>query len=149
MADCLARTLRETTAKVAVKLDTPGPGQPRENVDYAGLENAAIGSILEVTVREVGFDTPPRGIPFDQKDPPLHLVVKIDVKLLRLADRKILYNPTNLTVGSKSFRRIEWEANDSRNFFEQLDLATTMLAEKITEDVFLTIELPAYSGGTQ
>lgn len=149
MADCLAWAARETTAKVVMKLAAQGPGQPRESVDYGGLEDARIGSILEVVVREVGFDTPPKGIPFDQKDPPLHLVIKIDVKLQRLSDRKILYNPTNLTVRSKSFRKMEWEADDSKKFLEQVHVALTALAEKVIEDVFVTIELPAYSGGTQ
>jgi hypothetical protein len=129
-----------------VKIDTRDRDSPEVSITV--IWETRIGSILEVAVRS-GFNTPPRGIPFDQKDPPLHLVIKVDVKLQRLADRKILYNPTNLTVESNSFRKIEWEADDSRKFSEHLGVALTALADKIIEDVFITIELPAYSGGTQ
>jgi hypothetical protein len=146
MADRLVQTVQRKTVKLIVKPDAMGPARPGENCDYGRLKNKSIGSVLEVAVREIGLETPPRNAEFDRKDPPLHLVIKIDAKLQRMSDGKILYNPTSLQVGARSFRKAEWEADNSRRFLEQVDLALNALAEKIVDDVFLTIELAALAG---
>ncbi|MGE5789366.1 MAG: hypothetical protein ACM33C_00700, partial [Syntrophaceae bacterium] len=146
MADRLARMTQRKTVKSVVKPDAAGPTQPGEACDYGNVRNRGIGSVLEVAVREIALETPPRGVDYDRKDPPLYLVIKIDARLQRMSDGKILYNPTSLQVGGRSFRKAEWEADNSRRFLEQVDLALNALAEKIVDDVFLTIELDAFSG---
>ena len=146
IADRLARTIQRKTVKTVVQPDAMGPAQSGENCDYGRLKNRSVSSVLEVAVREIRLETPPKGVEFDRKDPPLYLVIRIDARLQRLSDGKILYNPTSLQVGGRSFRKAEWEADNSRRFLEQVDLALNALAEKIVDDVFLTIELDTFSG---
>ena len=149
MAERLVRTVQRKTVKLIVKPDAMGPERPGENCDYGRLKNRSVSSVLEVAVREIRLETPPKGVEFDRKDPPLYLVIRIDARLQRLSDGKILYNPTSLQVGARSFRKAEWEADNSRRFLEQVDLALNALAEKIVDDVFLTIELDAFAGETR
>jgi hypothetical protein len=146
MAERLVQTVQRKTVKLIVKPDAMGPARPGENCDYGRLKNKSISSVLEVAVREIRLETPPKGVEFDRKDPPLFLVIKIDAKLQRMSDGKTLYNPTSLAAGSRSFRKAEWESDNSRRFLEQVDLALNALAEKIVDDVFLTIELAALAG---
>jgi len=146
IADRLARTIQRKTVKTVVQPDATGPARPGDNLDYGRLKNRSVSSVLEVAVREIRLETPPKGVEFDRKDPPLYLVISIDARLQRLSDGKILYNPTSLQVGGRSFRKAEWEADNSRRFLEQVDLALNALAEKIVDDVFLTIELDTFSG---
>lgn len=146
IADRLARMIQRKTVKTVVQPDATGPARPGDNPDYGLLNNRSVSSVLEVAVREIRLETPPKGIEFDRKDPPLYLIIKIDARLQRLSDGKILYNPTSLQVGGRSFQKAEWEADNSRRFLEQVDLALNALAEKIVDDVFLTIELDAFSG---
>ena len=149
MGDRLALMTQRKTVKSVVKPDAAGPKRPGEASDYGNLRNRGVGSVLEVAVREIALETPPRGVDYDRKDPPLYLVIKIDARLQRMTDGKILYNPTSLAVGSQSFRKAEWEADDSRKFLEQADRAMNALAEKIVDDVFLTIELDGFAGETR
>ena len=146
MAERLVQTVQRKTVKLIVKPEAMGPARPGENCDYGRLKNKSIGSVLEVAVREIGLATPPKGVEFDRKDPPLYLVIKIDAKLQRMADGKTLYNPTSLAVASPSFRKAEWEADNSRRFIEHVGLALDALADKVVDDVFLTIELAALAG---
>jgi hypothetical protein len=149
MADRLARMTQRKTVKSVVQPAAMGPARSGENCDYGRLKNRSVSSVLEVAVREIRLETPPKGVEFDRKDPPLYLVIRIDARLQRLSDGKILYNPTSLQVGARSFRKAEWEADNSRRFLEQVDLALNALAEKIVDDVFLTIELDAFAGETR
>ena len=146
MADRLARMTQRKTVKSVVQPAAMGPARSGENCDYGRLKNRSVSSVLEVAVREIRLETPPKGVEFDRKDPPLYLVIRIDARLQRLSDGKIQYNPTSLQVGARSFRKAEWEADNSRRFLEQVDLALNALAEKIVDDVFLTIELDTFSG---
>ena len=149
IADRLARTIQRKTVKTVVQPDATGPARPGDNPDYGRLKNGSVSSVLEVAVREIRLETPPKGVEYDRKDPPLNLVIKIDARLQRLSDGKILYNPTSLQVGGRSFRKAEWESDNSRRFLEQVDSALNALAEKIVDDVFLTIELAAHAGEDQ
>jgi len=149
MADRLARMTQRKTVKSVVQPAAMGPARSGENCDYGRLKNRSVSSVLEVAVREIRLETPPKGVEFDRKDPPLYLVIRIDARLQRLSDGKIQYNPTSLQVGARSFRKAEWEADNSRRFLEQVDLALNALAEKIVDDVFLTIELDAFAGETR
>ncbi len=146
IADRLTRAIQRKTAKTVAQPDATGPARPGDNPDYGRLKNRSVSSVLEVAVREIRLETPPKGVEYDRKDPPLYLVIKIDARLQRLSDGKILYNPTSLQAGGRSFRKAEWEADNSRRFLEQVDLALNALAEKIVDDVFLTIELAALAG---
>jgi hypothetical protein len=143
-ADRLVRTAQQNTIKRIVKLDMQGPVRLGEDADYSSLKSENISSVLEVTVTEIGFETPPREVKFDRKAPPLHLVIKVDAKLLRISDGKILYHPRVMKIESRPFRKVEWEEDNSRRFLEQVDITLNALAEKIVDDVFLTMEVAVH-----
>lgn len=149
MAECLAQTARLKTGRSIVMPDIKGPAEPGEKIDYTNLKNRNVGSVLEVSVRQIAFETPPRDTRFDRKDPPLHLALSIDARTQRTADGKVLYRAASLKAASPHFRKAEWEADKSRKFFEEADVLIKALAEKIVDDVFLTIELPMFGGESQ
>lgn len=69
MGDRLVRTGRENTAKRIVKLETQGPAQPGEDMDYRVLKNQDIGAVLAVTVGEISFGTPPLSLSYRRDTP--------------------------------------------------------------------------------
>ncbi len=142
LRDSFFQAVREKTQKNIVPFDAWGPRKPGEKVDYRSTQGEGIQSVLEISAQEIGFKTPPQGRPnFKTQDPPLNLFLKTQVRLVRLADGKTLYAPSfELAEGPR--RRAEWEAENSRAFFEELEALSRLLAEKVTDDLFLTFVLP-------
>lgn len=141
MRDAVVEEAREKAQRELVQLHDCGPASPRQRVDYTALKGQGIDAVLEVSITEIGFETPPRQVKYDREDPPLFLTVTCRVRLILLADDKVIYEP-KLEMRSEARRLAEWEAADSKAFFDELHLLTKRLAEKVIEDVFITSVLP-------
>jgi hypothetical protein len=139
--DAVVAEARDKAQRELVQLEDFGPTSPGQRVDYTPLKSQGIDAVLEVSITEIGFETPPRQVKYDRADPPLFLAVTCRVRLILLADDKVLYEP-NLEMRSEARTLADWEADDSKAFFDELDLLTKRLAEKVVEDVFITSVLP-------
>jgi len=141
MRDAVVEEARERAQRELVQLDDYGPASPGQRVDYTPLESQGIDAVLEVSITEIGFETPPRQVKYDRADPPLFLTVTCRVRLTLLADDKVLYEP-KLEMRSEARSLADWEADDSKAFFDELHLLSKRFAEKVVEDVFITSMLP-------
>ncbi len=142
LRDTFVQTVREKTRKNVVILDDWGPREPGEKVDYLSVQGEGIQTVLEIAAQEIGFKTPPReSQDFKTQDPSLNLFLKTRIRLVRVADGKTLYAPRfELVKGPR--KRAEWEAENSKAFFEELEALSGLLAGKVTDDLFLTLVLP-------
>jgi hypothetical protein len=121
-------TMRERFLTVArqepqsrlVPLDVQGPKTPGEEVAYAFLSESGIDTVLEMSVRkcELFNRDRNRGI-----NPHLYLGLVTDIKLIRVADGKVIYSEKFVDQWSNSLKFSEWAANDAEPFREGLDHA--------------------------
>jgi hypothetical protein len=141
MREAMVEEARERAQKELVQIDDYGPASPGQKVDYTPLKSQGIDAVLEVSITEIVFETPPRQVKYDRADPPLFLTITCRVRLILLQDDKVIYEP-KLEMRSEARRLADWEADDSKAFFDELHLLTKRLAEKVVEDVFITSVLP-------
>ena len=127
--------------KKFLPVDAQGPKVPGENVDYRLLKDEGIDTALEMSVTEIGFETPPETEKFDKENPPLYLSVTAEARLVRLTDGQVLYDP-KLTVSSGPLTRAEWEFDNSKAFFEYFNRECSDIADKVVDDIFITYIRP-------
>jgi hypothetical protein len=127
-----------------------GPDQPAARPDYAQLRTAAIDTVLEVAVAEIGFagcvSYPTRTV-FDCFPPIerlIHLFMRAQARLVRVADGAVLFE-WQFQYQSGKREIAHWVANGGGSLGEDLERAYRELAERVYDVVFLftPIELPS------
>lgn len=100
-----------------VPLEVQGPKTPHEEVTYAFLSESGIDTILEISVRkcELFNRDKNRGI-----NPHLYLGLVAAIKLIRVADGKVIYSEKFVDQWSNSLKFSDWGANDAESFREGL-----------------------------
>jgi len=139
LRDRVADIGREHTRYSFLVVSARSPGRDGDGV-YAGLAGNGIQSALEVRVDDVHLAG--WGI-----DPPLRLRVTTRARLVRTVGGAELYGATLVYEGHESHTLEQWVALEGQLLHSEADRAWTVLATKIVDEIFLTMDLPAWGGG--
>jgi hypothetical protein len=102
-------------------------------IDYRGLSETGIDTVLEVGVVEVGL------IGGGGKDPKLALIVRAAARLVDVKTNGELYRDYSLSHVSPQWRYNEWSADGASLLKHELSSAYGVLGTSIVEEVFLVI----------
>ncbi len=139
MRDLVVQLSREQTRHRVVAL--AGERADASGGHYRTLATEGIDTVLEVSVRAIGFVGP------SEVNPPLSLIVEACSRLVRVADGMELHalppaGSVALAFATPAHKFIEWGAADARMFREALGRAYPALAETVVEELFLVRRLP-------
>ena len=130
MRDCFLSVAREQTQYPFVPLEVQGPGVLLELLTYDSLSSEDIDTVLEIGVRYCELSGE------EGAHPPLHLVMSVGTRYIRLKDGQVLYSP-NPKYRGVDFRQFsDWAANSAQLFKEEVDRGFQFLAEEIVKRVF-------------
>lgn len=144
--DRVLRLAHDHSRLAFIALDDPAPTAADHRVDYRPAFGNGIDTILEVSLRNIRLSNVTGGV-----NPPVELRVEARARLIRTQDGVELYAETlHRSRGAATFT--EWAADDAKLFREELDRASSSLAEEIVRLVFADTppwrHVPAISGGT-
>jgi hypothetical protein len=116
-----------------------GPESPDVDARYACNLGCQTKTVVEAAITRIGFRAEqPR---YEGAEQPLSLFMTCRVRLV-MSPIDDTVDLRELTVVSPPRARPQWEADNSRLFFEQFAALNGFLAEKIVNDLFLTHLLP-------
>jgi hypothetical protein len=129
MRDRLLSVAREQTQYPFVPLEVEDPHLLDEKFTYDPFSYEDIDTVLEIRVRYCDLSG-------DQgAHPPLHLVMFVGSRLIRLKDGKVLYRADSIYEGVDFRQFSDWAANNAQLFKEEVDRGFQYLAEKIVKTV--------------
>jgi len=140
-------------------LDAIGPATSMDTPDYANLRAAGVDTVVEIAIREIGFDRCEPldiyGNPNDLRCPP-DFRRKPMVSLYMLARARLVRVSDGTELLSRQFRYAsphrdfaQWAASDGRMLVEEFERAYRELADRINDELLLVapFELPNLVGG--
>ncbi len=147
-ADLRQRVLQHT-GSTAKGLDLgAGATEPIASPDYASMADRGVGAVLELSLTQLTF-TGEGG-----SDPTLALVISARARLLRIADKRELWNVAEVSYESPPAAFSLWTMTDSGLLRGEIDKGSETLAGRIGEAIFgvppvmaraeLTNQLPSY-----
>lgn len=102
-----------------------GPTSPDEELNYSFLKRDGIDSVLEVSVRSVGFKS---GI---GRNPNIFFFITVHYRFVRTGDEKEIFSK-NFTWSSPKFLKLaDYVDNDSRLLREEIDRSCEEISERI------------------
>ncbi len=120
---------REQTKYPFVLLGVQGPKALDEETTYGSLPEKDIDTILEMSVRKCelcGLE--------GRIDPPLRLLMAVDIRLIRISDGQVIYDCYFVyDYGATSLKFSDWGMNNAQPFREELDGAFKYLATEIVK----------------
>ena len=121
-----------------IPLEVQGPKAPDEVFTYVSLSESGIDTVLEISVRkcELIDPTSKRAV-----NPNLYLSLSAAIRLIRVADGKMIYGEQFVDQWSNALKFSEWAANDAELFREALDHAFQYLAGRMV-DRLIAIQAP-------
>lgn len=143
LAGRLAAMMKTDPVIRLAAVSAAGPDGMEAHPDYAQLRAADIDTVIETAITAIGFDG---CITHDWECPPppvLHLYLRAQVRLVRVADGAVLFERP-LEYKSGNHELAYWLADGGRLLGEEFEAAYRALAETVYDEVFLitTIELP-------
>ena len=146
MRDHVVRAAQSLPKVDITVLDGQGPESSSDLLTYFPLHDTNIDSVLELRVIRMwlssneSFFKPLTSIkpdPYEelQINPPLSLGMEIRGRLIRTADKVVLYDNTWQHEG-ESHVFTEWAAHDARLFAEEFERAYDVLADKVVTTMF-------------
>jgi hypothetical protein len=102
-----------------------GPTSPDEELNYSFLKRDGIDSVLEVSVRSVGFKSGPGG------NPNVFLFLTVHYRFLRAGDEEEVFSKDLYWISDKYLKLADYVDNDSRLLREEFDRACEEISAKI------------------
>jgi hypothetical protein len=151
LADHLSRILVTETWLQLRPGQTQGPAAADETPDYLSLRATGIDTVIEVGVRQIGFERCERDIlatyvdvncpPESNGEPVVSLYMQVRARLVRVADGVALAERTlRYSSPHRSFER--WIADGGRLLVGEFDVAYRELAVRLTDELLLVTPLP-------
>jgi hypothetical protein len=112
-----------------------GPRSAKSEVDYRPLSGYGVDTLLQVNVLKFGLQGE------QSVNPPLHLIMAVQTKLIRDADSTSLYERT-FDYSSEDHKFTEWAANDAQLFRATVAGAYREVSEDIVIELLLPYDLP-------
>ena len=125
----LSKTVLELTDCRFDLLQGKGPTYPDEELDYSFLKGDGIDSVLEVSVRSVGFKSGPG------TNPTIYFFMTVHYRLLRAGDEEEVFSKDLYWISNKSLKLADYVDNDSRLLQEEINLACGVASEIITKNL--------------
>ena len=126
----------ETQSRL-IPVGVQGPKTPDEEVTYAFLSESGIDTVFEISVRKCElYDWKRELYTWEKKrdiDPDLGLRLVAGIKLIRVADGKVIYSEKFVDQWSNSLKFSDWGANDAEPFREGLGHAFQYLAGRMMD----------------
>lgn len=117
-------------------LDRQGPVSPDQKPDYKILKEQGIDTVLEVSVKGLGFEGG-KG-----NNPSISFFMNVQIRLLSLIDRtEVFVHEFKYTSPPRPFTH--WSYNNGQRLREEFDLCYGTLSEKITDELFLLYPMPS------
>lgn len=110
-----------------------GPGALEERPVYKSLPTK-IGTILEISVQELGFQSEGYG----GNDPSLQFFMTARARCLRINEGAEIYSRDFIYL-SGTYNLSEWAENNAKRLQREFDRSYDRLAERIIEEIFLLV----------
>ena len=123
----LSKTVVELTDCRLDLLQGKGPTYPDEELEYSFLKGDGIDSVLEVSVRSVGFKTGPGG------NPNIFFFMTVHYRLLRAGDEEEVSSKDLYWISDKSLKLADYVDNDTRLLQEETNRSCEEISERIVE----------------
>ena len=133
-ADLRERILQHTGVAMGLDLGT-GATEPVAAPDYAAMADRGVGTVLEVSLTQLTF-TGEGG-----SDPTLALVMSARARLIRVADKRELWNAAEVVYESPAAAFSLWVMPNSRLLEAEMDRGLEALARQTGEALFDTPRL--------
>ncbi len=106
-------------------LQGKGPTSPDEELNYGFLKGDGIDSVLEVSVRSVGFKSGPG------ENPDIFFFMRVHYRFVRTGDEKEIFSKEIYWISDKSVKLAEYVDNDSRFLQEEINRSCEEISERI------------------
>jgi hypothetical protein len=120
----LSKTVVELTDCRLDPLQGKGPTYPDEELDYSILKGDGIDSVLEVSVRNVGFKSGPG------ENPNIFFFMTVHYRLLRAGDEEEVFSNDLYWISDKSHKLADYVDNDSRLLRKEIDRSCEEISER-------------------
>jgi hypothetical protein len=104
-----------------------GPTSPDEELNYRFLKGDGIEYVLEVSVKNVGFETGPGG------NPKIFFFMTVHYRFVRTGDEEEVFSKDFYWLSDKYLKLADYVNNDSRLLREEFDHACREASEKIVK----------------
>jgi hypothetical protein len=104
-----------------------GPISPDEELNYSFLNGDGIGSVLEVSVRSVGFKTGTGG------NPNVFLFLTVHYRFVRTGNEEEVFSKDLYWISDKYLKLADYVDNDSRLLREEFDRACEEISQRIAK----------------
>jgi len=104
-----------------------GPSSPDEELNYSFLKGDGIDSVLEVSVRSVGFKSGPG------RNPKIIFFITVYYRFIRIRDEKEIFSKEFTWFSHKYPRLADYVEDDSRLLREEFDLGCRVASEIIVK----------------
>jgi hypothetical protein len=120
----LSKTVLELTDCRLDLLQGEGPTYPDEELEYSFLKGDGIDSVLEISVRSVGFKSGPGG------NPNIFFFMTVHYRLLRAGDEEEVFSKDLYWISNKSHKLADYLDNDSRLLRKEIDRSCEEISER-------------------
>lgn len=145
MRDHVVQAAQSLANRDLTVLEGQGPENPSDLLTYFPVQDTTIDTVLELRVNRVWLSTnqsafksldnmehPSQVL---QINPPLSLGMEVRGRLIRTADKVVLYDNTWQHEGA-SHLFTEWAANDAKLFAEEFERTYEILSNQIVNTIF-------------
>ena len=130
-ADLRQRVLQQGGSKTMPTDLGTGPIMPVATTDYASFTGRAIGTVLETSLTQLAFTSE------GGKNPTLALVITARARLIRIADKRVLWNVAEVRYESPAAGFSFWATSDSSLMKMEIDKGLESLSHQIGEALSL------------
>jgi hypothetical protein len=123
----LSKTVLELTDCRLDLLQGKGPTYPDEELNYRFLKGDGIDSVLEVSVRSVGFKSGPGG------NPNIFFFMTVHYRLVRTGDEEEVFSKDFYWFSDKYLKLADYVDNDSRLLQEEINRSCEKISERIAK----------------
>jgi hypothetical protein len=110
--------------------------EPVSSPDYASLAGRGVGTVLEMSLTRLTLANTKLRVGEGESNPSLTLVMTARARMIRVADRRVLWNAAEVKYESSAAQYSLWTARDSDLLRAEIANGSEMLARQIGEALF-------------
>ena len=110
--------------------------EPVSSPDYASVAGRGVGTVLEMSLTRLALANTKFRVGGGESNPSLTLVMTARARMIRVADRRVLWNAAEAKYESSAAQYSLWTARDSDLLRAEIANGSEMLARQIGEALF-------------